>query len=169
LLIPSEEGRPDRSEATVDKSQREAGFTIIEILIVVAIVAILTTIVLPVYEMFSRRAEATEALYHIRTISTHQRSHKVTDATYLVLQKNPPGDPPAHYQAWGNPGGNWDILGYSLHKKIRYQYSAEAGDTGNIATSFKITAKTDFDGQGHPYDTWELDSDKKLVHVDKYK
>ena len=151
------------------KTRRENGFTVIEIMVVVGIVAILTAIVLPVYEMFGRKAQASEALYHLRTISTHQRSHRATEATYLVLHKNPPGDPPADYLLWGNPGGNWDILGYSLSKRIRYQYSAEAGSTGDIATSFKITARTDFDGRGQPYDTWELDSDKNLTHTDQYK
>jgi prepilin-type N-terminal cleavage/methylation domain-containing protein len=153
----------------VSKRRGKNGFTLIEIMVIVAIVATLMALAFPIYEMFSRRAQASEAIHHIRTISAHQKSYKATDSMYLVLQKNPPGDPPADYQVWGNPGGNWDILGYFSSRRIRYQYSAEAGNTGDIATSFKITAKTDFDGKGHPYDTWELDSDKNLVHIDRYK
>ena len=147
----------------------ENGFSILEVMIAVAIITILMSIAFPSYRIFSRRARSSEAVFHTNVIRTYQITYRSTNDTFLELPKNPPGDVPSIYMPWGNPGGNWDKLGFRSDKNIRYQYGAEPGDTGNIASSFKITAQTDFDAKGEPYDTWELTNKGELTHTNRYK
>jgi prepilin-type N-terminal cleavage/methylation domain-containing protein len=153
----------------MDKIRRDSGFSLVEIMVSVAIIAVLASIAFPTYRVFSKKARASEAASGLRAIRIHQLSYRMENDAYLDLDPNPPGDVPADYQSWGDPGGNWDLLGFAMDDRVRYQYKAEAGDTGNIVSSFKITAQTDFDGEGEPYDTWTIDNRSVLTHTDHYK
>ena len=152
------------------KIRKEFGFTLVELMIVVAIIAILVAIALPSFRVFYSKAKAAEAIRNIGAIRTLQIAYRGINDTYLVLDINPPGDVPANRTPWGNPGGNWDELGFAPMGPVRYQYSAEIGNTGNISTSFRITAQADFKGDGAPFDTWVLtDKDRKPTHTDHYE
>lgn len=151
------------------KIKERRGFSIIELMIVVAIITILVVIAVPAYMLYTRKVKSSEAVYHANAIRTYQISYRAMNDTYLELTKNPAGNVPATYQNWGNPGGNWDKLGFKVENRIRYQYSAEPGVTSNISNSFKIIAQTDFDFKGDPFDTWELTSDGELTHTNHYK
>jgi prepilin-type N-terminal cleavage/methylation domain-containing protein len=150
------------------KLRRESGFSLVEIMVVVAIMAVLTAIGVPAYRIHTMKAKASEAVNHMATIRALQVSHKATNDTYLALPAHP-ALVPASYQPWGNPGGNWDELGFSLDTRIRYQYRADPGSTGDILTSFSLTAITDFDGLGPPDDTWTMDEDRIIAHINDYK
>jgi prepilin-type N-terminal cleavage/methylation domain-containing protein len=150
-------------------TREKSGFSILELMIAVAIVTILVSIAIPAYQVFARRARSSEAIYQTNAISTHQASYRSTYDTYLTLPRNPPGAVPFAYQTWGNPGGNWSKLGFKISRRFRYQYRAEPGSTNDITTSYKIFAQTDFDCAGDPYDTWERNSDGELLHTDRYK
>jgi|GEM_PF-2548013 len=148
--------------------RRESGFTLVEIMVVVAIMAVLTAIGVPAYKMHAMKAKASEAANHMATIRALEVSYKAVNDTYLALPAHPPAVPDS-YQPWGNPGGNWDELDFNLDTRVRYQYRVEPGTTGDIATSFRITAMTDFDGLGPPDDTWTMDQDRTITHINDYK
>jgi prepilin-type N-terminal cleavage/methylation domain-containing protein len=148
--------------------RREGGFTIVEIMVVVAIMAILTAIAIPSYRLYSRRAKTSEALTHMSTIRALQVSYKAINDTYLELPAHPLLVP-TDYEEWVSPGGNWALLDFEVRKTCRYQYKAEPGDTGDIKTSFKITAMTDFDGLGPPDDTWTMDQNRTVTHTNHYR
>lgn len=61
-------------------NKHKLGFTLIEILAVVLIVAILTAIALPQYRKSVRRAEAMEALVNIRTIFDSAKRYKAANS-----------------------------------------------------------------------------------------
>lgn len=149
--------------------RRKNGFSLVEIMIVVAIIALLVAIGFPAYKIFVRKAKTAEAVSHLNMIRLLQESYRVENDTYLQLQQNPPGSVPSIPVFWGNPGGNWDKLGFRLTKKVRYQYSAAVGSTGDITTSFMITAQTDFDVTDAQYDTWTLTHDAIRTHTNHYK
>jgi prepilin-type N-terminal cleavage/methylation domain-containing protein len=153
----------------MDDVGKRAGFTLIEIMIVLSIVAILAAISVQAYRAFQNKAKASEAANYVRTIRILQVGYRAVEDTYLELDKNPEGDVPSAYKDWGDPGGNWDLLGFSPEGKVRYQYSAVAGDTNNILTSFKITAQSDLKGDGEPFDTWEVTDRGDLVHTNRYE
>jgi prepilin-type N-terminal cleavage/methylation domain-containing protein len=150
-------------------AKRKTGFTLVELIMVVTIMFVLLAIAIPSYKVFARRARASEAVYQLGAIRTHQISYKVTNGTYLELQKHPPGNVPTEYQPWGNPADeNWDKLGFSINIRVRYQYSARPGTSG-INTSFVAMAQTDFKPEDPDNDTWELTHDSDLSHTQRYK
>lgn len=144
------------------------GFSLVELMIVVAIMAILASIGFPLFSIYAKKAKATEAMNLMGHIRTMQISYRTINDTYLTLITNPPGDVPSSSQPWGDPGENWAELGFDT-TKTRYQIKGEVGDTGNIITSFLLTAQSDLDADGEPYDTWTLDSNGTITHTDHYK
>ena len=63
------------------------GFTLIEMLAVVLIVAILTAVALPQYRRSIRRAEAMEALVNVRTLFDSAKRYKVANSETPVKLK----------------------------------------------------------------------------------
>ena len=63
------------------------GFTLIEMLAVVLIVAILTAVALPQYRRSIRRAEAMEALVNVRTLFDSAKRYKVANSEAPVKLK----------------------------------------------------------------------------------
>ena len=153
----------------MNKTRRDAGFTLVEIMIAVAIIAILVAIAFPAYRMFYMRAKTSEAVKNMSAIRALQLSHKGVYDTYLTLASHPVVVP-SNFQAWGVPADpNWVEIGFVPDGRVRYQYRVEVGNSGDIRTSFKVIAQTDFDGKGPPDDTWTLTEDRTLVHTDRYK
>ena len=139
-----------------------------ELMIVIAIIAILVALAFPLYGVYATRARATEAMSGLGHIRTMQIAYRSVNDTYLTLKKNPPGDVPATHVPWGNPGQNWDLLGFSL-TRTRYQYVGTVGSTGSINSSFLLTAQSDLDAEGAPYDTRTLDNNANITHTDRFK
>lgn len=148
--------------------RREAGFSLLEMMVVVAIMAILISLAFSSYRVFANKARANEAVNVLAMIRTAQISYNCINDVYLTLPAHP-ASVPSDYEPWGDPGGNWDKLGIDIVNRARYQYVAEVGNTGSITTSFKLTAISDFDGNGAPNDTWVLANDEPLSHTDRYK
>lgn len=152
------------------KIRKELGFTLVELMIVIAIMAILTSIAFTSYKSFYMRARASEAIKYLGVIRTLQISYRAINSTYLILPSHPPGVVPTTYQAWGIPGGNWDELGFVPEGTVRYQYTGAPGSTGNISNSFELTAQTDFDADGAVFDTWTLTNQgRRTTHTNHYK
>jgi len=82
--------------------QKHRGFTLIELMIVVAIVGILSAIVYPSYQEYVRRAARAEARANILDMAQNQERWFTNDGTYLAI-----ADAPATAQAgFKNFSGN---------------------------------------------------------------
>jgi len=124
----------------------KAGFSLVELMIVVAIMAILAAIAIPSFMRFSMRAKTAEATMNIAAIRTCLESYRAENDTYTTSApcvKNPSawaaGAGASTPQAW-DTGTPWDELGFEPDGNVRYQYEVVA--TG---TTFIITATGDLD------------------------
>ncbi len=62
----------------------KAGFTLIELIVVVIIVGLLASIALPQYAAFVERARATEAISAIGAVKTAEQTYRIETGSYIA-------------------------------------------------------------------------------------
>lgn len=105
------------------------GFTLIELMIAVAIIAILAAVAIPTYTSYIRRSYLSEASSAIGSIKTALESYEMTHRCYTAAPPNPSAVPQnAQRVAWGDPGGPWsrNVLGVRPDAQVRFQYQVFA-------------------------------------------
>lgn len=142
------------------------GFTLIELMIVVAIIGVLATVAIPSFMKYIRRAKTTEAVMNIRhmydgSVSYYEAEHASSSGAILSKQFPDPlttptpalgtccGEtgqkcsPQASY--WTN--ATWQALSFSVDDPHYYSYSFPSAGTGTSAT-FDATANGDLNCDG---------------------
>jgi len=103
--------------------RRFLGFTLIELMIVVAVIAILAAIAFPAYQNYTRNAQRTDGMTALMGIALAQERHRANNATYA--------------------GGVGALAGVGPQSpEGRYDLAITAAD----ATSFRATATKRADG-----------------------
>ncbi|MBD3184196.1 prepilin-type N-terminal cleavage/methylation domain-containing protein [Candidatus Poribacteria bacterium] len=129
------------------KLKNSAGFSLVELMIVVAIMAILAAIAIPSYLRFQLKARESEARINLAAIRTAEEAFKAEQDTYQVCAASPAaGGTDATPDDWADAGG-FDTIGFEPDGQVRYQYAVAAGGDG-ITTSYTATATGDVDENG---------------------
>lgn len=125
------------------------GFTLIELMIVVAIIGILAAVAIPAFINYMKRAKTSEATLNLKSIVEGAVSYYDTKGQYLPgdVGPSPDGDPTAEPYAvndadWDNT--EWDTLGWRPHKPFlyRYQFESECGSAACTITDDTIGTAT---------------------------
>jgi prepilin-type N-terminal cleavage/methylation domain-containing protein len=151
------------------KKMAQQGFTLIELMIVVAIIGILAAVAIPMFMDSMKTAKKSEAIIQLDKISDRAVIEYNTHATY------PLGDTPltpsssccsqnalfkkkcnVNPDDWDDP--EWRALDFSIDKEFYYQYKYTPGNGG---TEFKASALGDTDCDG---DTVEFVVDGKTLN-----
>jgi type IV pilus assembly protein PilA len=116
------------------------GFTLVELMIVVAIVAVLATIAVFAVQRYLFAAKSSEAINLIGAIKSAQEAYKDETFTYLDVTGDInsfyPQSPIEHKREkvmWGGDGpgaNNWKILGVTTNQPVQYGYACVAGVAG---------------------------------------
>ena len=131
------------------------GFTLIELMIVVAIIGILAAVAIPAFMKYIRRSKTTEAIMNIRrmfdsAVAYYESEHASSDGSILAKQfphsddintegapvpfptskccTNPGEKCPPNPSIWNHP--TWAALNFSVDDPHYYQYGSESGVGG---------------------------------------
>lgn len=140
------------------KSKLLQGMTITEIMIAMAIVALLASIAIPSFINYIRSSKTSEAVSNIRTIYSGEVSYFLNDkiqrgagalitSRFVTCPTTPASVPPGEKRSgnWDNP--NWAAVQFAQDSPVLFSYTTEASGIGTSA-EFTARAEGDLDNDG---------------------
>ncbi len=128
---------------------RRAGFTLIELMIVVGVIGVLVSIAIPTFLRFHHRAKSSEAKTNLAALRTAEEAYMGESGTYLATFPVPgvmPGNTPEVWPA-GTP---FDEIGFRPEGSVYFQYlvSADNAGVGTALVRYTAEAASDLDADG---------------------
>jgi prepilin-type N-terminal cleavage/methylation domain-containing protein len=133
------------------RHDRNHGFTLIELMIVVAIIGILATVAIPNFREQQFRSRRSEGFTNLAALAKSQRAYSAEFNRYIGAAPspiNPLGPDPADWEAGVTPG--FAALGWKPDGDVLYRYDTNSADidAGCCTGCFTATAYSDIDGNG---------------------
>ena len=129
--------------------QQRAGFTVIELMIVIAIIAIIAAIAIPNFIAMQYRSKRSECLPNLKAIKTTELVYDANFDRYIEESAFWPDSRPGKHLRDFPSGSAFDTLGWRPDGQVRGSYKVVSTSWSN----FMVTCITDVDGDG-VYSSW---------------
>lgn len=128
-------------------SRKQAGFSLVELMIVVAIVGVLAAIAIPNFVSMQLRAKRAELPGNIHGIRVVELAYDASYDEYLELPLAPrvDNDLDKTAVAWVTSGDEWKTVGWSPDGLVRGNYQVGLSSVDHPGIEFLITARADLD------------------------
>jgi type IV pilus assembly protein PilA len=127
------------------------GFTLIELMIVVAIIGILAAIAIPNFRSFQLRSKRAELPTNLRSIKIAQMAYHAENAGFVALPQTPVGPVSSTKQDWPMPSpAAFVSIGWQPSGSLYGQYQAIT-NLANLVVTGVGTCDIDGDGTAAQY------------------
>jgi type IV pilus assembly protein PilA len=106
------------------KGMKQAGFSLVELMVVVGIIGILAAIAVPKLQQFTAKSKQSEARVNLKSIDTMQQSYYAENSTF----------------------GTFAQIGYSAPGTAKYTYSSLSNSASTYTSQASITKLCPGDG-----------------------
>jgi type IV pilus assembly protein PilA len=126
------------------RSRRHAGFTLIELMIVVAIIGLLAAIAIPTFMRFQLKAKTSEVKSNLVSIHTAEEAYFSEYGRYVAAAAEPSSTPDTGKAVFAANTG-FQAIGFAPEGRVHFSYAVAvtAQDSG-----YTTDALADIDGNG---------------------
>jgi type IV pilus assembly protein PilA len=130
--------------------RRRTGFTLLELMMVVAVIGILAAIAIPNFLRYQLRTRATETLTHLKGIATTEVAYFAEHGTFVSVPTAVPASLPGTQRVPWPTNTQFDLIGWSPEGGVVFQYAVQADDPNGTGALTRFTAETtaDLDNNG---------------------
>ena len=124
-----------------------AGFSLIELMIVVAIIGLLAAIAIPTYARFQMKAKTSEAKTNLASIQTAEESYYTEYGRYLTAAVEPATIPGPSQVDFSTSATGYQTLGFVPEGRVYFSYGVAVA-TSLEDSGYSADAGADIDGNG---------------------